>query len=180
MLPLARNQDFYEFLPCNNSEKTLRDSLHYANTTFLLSGKPQKYGRTDVVSAQGDVDSFRIPGGTVVWGHDDKKMAEEIVAAGGFVVVLSKKALGRKTKAAVDSLVRGGVKVFDLAQIKKPHRLVYVAGCPVMESYREVDGLKAFHTLPMPTVETEKQEQQGVPDARNSDGIPAQDESPLP
>lgn len=161
MLPLSRNQDFYGFLPCNNSEKTLNDSLHYANAVFLLSGKRRQYGRADVALAQGDAESRHIPGGTVVWGSDDKKMAAEIGTARGFLVVLSKQALGRRSKSAAKSLVRRGVEVFDLAQIKKPHRLVYVAGSPVMESYREVDGLKAFHPVPVAVLEQENQEQEG-------------------
>ena len=45
MQPLARNVDFYGFLPKNSQDKVVQSSLHFANAVFIMDGKVQKYGR---------------------------------------------------------------------------------------------------------------------------------------
>tara|TARA_B100000427_G_C15254643_1_gene483757 strand:- start:120 stop:674 length:555 start_codon:yes stop_codon:yes gene_type:complete len=145
MRPLARNVDFYGFLPSHSKDKALESSLHFANAVFLLQGEQKSYGRPTVfATAKDDAGSQRLDRGTVVWGKDDDKVAELLGSAVGYVVVFTKQKLGSKAQAQVDKLKKAGRVVYELSAIKEPHRLYASGSGHVLQSWGVVDGKKAF------------------------------------
>jgi hypothetical protein len=145
MQPLARNVDFYGFLPTHSTDKTVQSSLHFANAVFLLQGKAKSYGRPSVYATENDeAGSVLLDKGTVVWGKDDSKVAELLSKAIGFVVVFTKEQLGAKAQAQVNALKSVGKTVYELSAITTPHRLYSSASGHVLQSWGVVDGKKAF------------------------------------
>ncbi len=167
MQPLARNVDFYGFLPKNSQDKVVQSSLHFANAVFIMDGKVQKYGRPDVFATQGDeAGCEKIVGGTVVWGKDDSKVANLLVDSKGFVVVFTKGQPGQKSNEAIQKIKQSGRVVFELSDLSVPHRLYKDGARFVLESFGNVDGQRCFSEVVVPEQQKSKPKQKSKAKAK--------------